>query len=65
MSNTLGVAISSFQHELKGAEPLLENSSREPGSRADTASAYEQWELAQQSVSSSLHTLGTESDSTS
>ncbi len=46
MSNTLGVAISSFQHELKGAEPLLENSSREPGSRADAASAYEQWELA-------------------
>jgi len=46
MSNTLGVAISSFQHELKGAEPPLGNSSREPGSRADAASAYEQWELA-------------------
>ncbi len=46
MSNTLGVAISSFQHELKGAEPLLGNSGREPGSRTDTASSYEQWELA-------------------
>ena len=46
MSNTLGVAISSFQHELKGAEPLPGNSGHEPGSRTDTASSYEQWELA-------------------
>ncbi len=42
----IGVAISSLQHELKGAEPLLGNSGREPGSRTDTASSYEQWELA-------------------
>lgn len=46
MSNTLGVAISSLQHELKGAEPLLGNPGRQPGSRTNTASSYEQWELA-------------------
>ncbi len=46
MSYAWGVAISSLQHELRGAEPLLGNSSSEPGSRADAASAYEQWELA-------------------
>ncbi len=46
MSNTLGVAISSCQHELKGAEPLLGNSGHGLGSRTDTASSYEQWELA-------------------
>ena len=42
----LGSCYYPFQHELKGAEPLLGNPGRQPGSRTDTASSYEQWELA-------------------